>query len=153
MSIRVFIYDDSNERRDSLKALLMLNDRLQFVGEAMNCSNVLSDIENTAPDVVLMDIKMPRLDGYSATQEIRMLSNVPVIAQTAYALSEEREARYIVAKYDRAIVLWVNTAFHNRTSVSDTGPVVKGYCWGERGSSSGAFTKASAAFARWSDGR
>ena len=69
------------------------------------------------------------------------------------ALCEERKSRNIVAKYDRAVVLWVNTAFHNRTSVSDTGPVVKGYCRGERGSSSGAFTRASAAFARWSDGR
>ena len=72
MSIRVFIYDDSNERRDSLKALLMLNDRLQFVGEAMNCSNVLSDIENTAPDVVLMDINMPIKNGIETTMVISL---------------------------------------------------------------------------------
>ena len=69
------------------------------------------------------------------------------------ALCEERKARYIVAKYDRAVILWVNTAFHNRTSVSDTGRLVKGYCWGGRGSSSGAFTEASAVLAKCSDGR
>ena len=39
-----------------------------------------------------MDIKMPLMDGYTATREIKSMSkNVPVIAQTAYALSEEKE--------------------------------------------------------------
>ena len=90
MSIRVFIYDDSNERRDSLKALLMLNDRLQFVGEAMNCSNVLCDIENTAPDVVLMDINMPEVNGIEGLRLIKEHHpEVKVLIQTAFDDSEK----------------------------------------------------------------
>ena len=43
------------------------------------------------PDVVLMDINMPVLDGYGATREIRMLSaSVPIIAVTAYAYAEDK---------------------------------------------------------------
>lgn len=85
MPIRVFIYDDSNERRDSLKALLMLNDQLKFVGEAMNCSNVLSDIENTVPDVILMDINMPEVNGIEGLRIIKEhYPEVKVLMQTAF---------------------------------------------------------------------
>lgn len=85
MPIRVFIYDDSNERRDSLKALLMLNDQLKFVGEAMNCSNVLSDIENTLPDVILMDINMPEVNGIEWLRIIKEhYPEVKVLMQTAF---------------------------------------------------------------------
>ncbi|RZK88726.1 MAG: response regulator transcription factor, partial [Pedobacter sp.] len=63
MSIRIFIYDDSSDRRDSLKALLSLNDEFEFVGEAANCKNTLADMKNHQPDVVLMDINMPEVDG------------------------------------------------------------------------------------------
>lgn len=85
MPIRVFIYDDSNERRDSLKALLMLNDQLKFVGEAMNCSNVLSDIEDTVPDVILMDINMPEVNGIEGLRIIKEhYPEVKVLMQTAF---------------------------------------------------------------------
>lgn len=47
--------------------------------------------ENPDTSVVLMDIKMPVMDGKMALAEIRKLSNVPVIAQTAYALEHERQ--------------------------------------------------------------
>ena len=96
MPTRIFIYDDSSERRDSLKALLLLNDEFRFVGEAMNCKNVISDIENYFPDVVLMDINMPEMDGFELTQKIRLLEQnsaefCPIIAFTANALRGETE--------------------------------------------------------------
>ncbi len=56
MKIRIFIYDDSDDRRDILKGLLSLNEDFKFVGEAINCKNVLSEIETNYPDVVLIDI-------------------------------------------------------------------------------------------------
>jgi DNA-binding NarL/FixJ family response regulator len=90
MAIRVFIYDDSNERRDSLKALLMLNDELKFVGEAMNCKNVLSEIENFYPDVVLMDINMPEVDGIEGLKLIKTNHpEVKVLMQTAFDDSDK----------------------------------------------------------------
>lgn len=90
MAIGVFIYDDSNERRDSLKALLMLNDELKFVGEAMNCKNVLAEIENFYPDVVLMDINMPEVDGIEGLKLIKTNHpEVKVLMQTAFDDSDK----------------------------------------------------------------
>lgn len=85
MAIRIFIYDDSNERRDSLKALLMLNDELKFVGEAMNCKKVLTEMETFYPDVVLMDINMPEVDGIEGLKLIKTNHpEVKVLMQTAF---------------------------------------------------------------------
>lgn len=90
MAIRIFIYDDSNERRDSLKALLMLNEELKFVGEAMNCKNVLNEIETFYPDVVLMDINMPEVDGIEGLRLIKIHHpDVKVLMQTAFDDSDK----------------------------------------------------------------
>lgn len=88
--IRIFIYDDSDERRDSLKALLNLNENLMFVGEAPNCLNVSHEMEEYFPDVVLMDINMPEVDGI---QGLKLIKNkypkVKVLIQTAFDDSEK----------------------------------------------------------------
>ena len=90
MPIRVFIYDDSSERRESLKALISLNDQLKFVGEAMNCVAVISDIENYYPDVVLMDINMPEVNGIEGLKQIKLQHpEVKVLMQTAFDDSEK----------------------------------------------------------------
>lgn len=90
MAIRVFIYDDSSDRRDSLKALFKLNDELQFAGEGANCSHVLADIENCTPDVVLMDINMPEVDGIEGLRIIKANHpEVKVLMQTAFDDSDK----------------------------------------------------------------
>ena len=90
MPIRIFIYDDSTERRDSLKALLNFNDELKFVGEAMNCVNVLAEIETYYPDVVLMDINMPEVDGIEGLRLIKIKHpEVKVLMQTAFDDSDK----------------------------------------------------------------
>lgn len=90
MSIRIFIYDDSNERRDSLKALFSFNDELKFVGEAINCANVISEIETFYPDVVLMDINMPEVDGIEGLRQIKLHHpEVKVLMQTAFDDSDK----------------------------------------------------------------
>jgi DNA-binding NarL/FixJ family response regulator len=89
MLIRVFIYDDSVERRDSLKALINLNDNLKFVGEAADCSNAIDDIETCDPHVVLMDINMPNVDGIEGLKKIKAkYPEVKVLMQTAFDDSE-----------------------------------------------------------------
>ena len=90
MAIRIFIYDDSNERRDSLKALLMLNEDYEYVGEAENCQNVLLEMKKYYPDVVLMDINMPEVDGLEGLKAIKInFPKVKVLMQTAFDDNEK----------------------------------------------------------------
>ena len=90
MPIRVFIYEDNNAHRDSLKSLLNFSTDIVCVGDAENCSTVLDDIENYYPDVVLMDINMPIVDGLEGLSLIK--KNYPatkVLMQTSFDDSDK----------------------------------------------------------------
>jgi DNA-binding NarL/FixJ family response regulator len=90
MLIRIFIYDDSEQRIDSLKALLLFNDCFKVVGTASNCATANADMENYYPDVVLMDINMPDVDGLEGLKIIKKHHpDVKVLIQTAFDDSEK----------------------------------------------------------------
>ena len=69
--IQVAIVDDSAAVRMSLRSMLKLDQRLTLVAEAENGSAAIAMVEEHRPDVVLMDITMPVLDGIEATRIIR----------------------------------------------------------------------------------
>ena len=69
--IRIFAYDDSRERLHSLQALISLSDHLEYLGDAENCENVLVEMIKFTPDVVLMDINMPIVDGIEGLKIIK----------------------------------------------------------------------------------
>lgn len=50
--IKIFAYDDSQERLQSLKALISLSDNLSYIGDADCCENVLEEMKTFSPDVV-----------------------------------------------------------------------------------------------------
>ena len=59
---------------------------------AENGETLINLIHQQIPDIILLDINMPRIDGYEASKRIRKENiNIPVIAQTAYAMPEERK--------------------------------------------------------------
>ncbi len=90
MKIKVFIYDDNNARRDSLKALMELSPELIFVGEAANCTEVSTDMDTTFPDVVLMDINMPEVDGIEGLKKIKAsYLHIKVLMQTVFDDSDK----------------------------------------------------------------
>jgi DNA-binding NarL/FixJ family response regulator len=70
MTIRVLIVDDQPLIRQALKLLLANEDVLQVVGEASEGEAAIRQVEALHPDVVLMDIQMPVMDGVAATREI-----------------------------------------------------------------------------------
>jgi DNA-binding NarL/FixJ family response regulator len=69
--IKVLIVDDQGLIRQGLKVLLDLEPDLEIVGEAENGEIAIQLIEKFHPDVVLMDIRMPVMDGVAATKEIQ----------------------------------------------------------------------------------
>ncbi|MEA5574863.1 response regulator transcription factor [Anabaena sp. UHCC 0451] len=69
--IKVLLVDDQGLIRQGLRALLELETDLEIVGEAENGEIAISLVEKLQPDVVLMDIRMPIMDGVAATREIQ----------------------------------------------------------------------------------
>ncbi|HBT20207.1 MAG TPA: histidine kinase [Peptococcaceae bacterium] len=70
MPVKVLIVDDVAETRDNVKRLLSLEPDIQVVGEASNGREAVSEVARLQPDIVLMDINMPIMDGISATEQI-----------------------------------------------------------------------------------
>jgi DNA-binding NarL/FixJ family response regulator len=84
MSIRILIVDDHGVVRQGLRMYLALDPELEVVGEAANGAEALRLAQELGPDVVLMDLLMPVMDGIAATGAIRReLPEVEVIALTS----------------------------------------------------------------------
>jgi len=77
--IRVLLVDDHDLVRRGIAALLGTFDDLSVVGEAGDGSEALHLATSTAPDVVLMDVRMPRLDGLGALRALRRRDNPPAV--------------------------------------------------------------------------
>ena len=83
--IKILIVDDGHLIRQGLKALLELEPDLQIVGEAQNGQIALARVKELQPDVVLMDIRMPIMDGVTATKEIcQQFPHVNILVLTTF---------------------------------------------------------------------
>ena len=90
--IRVLIADDHLSSRDGLKALLATRSEIDIVGEAADGREAVELVEQCRPDVVLMDVRMPMMDGLTATRMIKARwPEVKVIVLTMYP-SHQAEA-------------------------------------------------------------
>lgn len=84
--LRILIVDDNPRARGALSAFLSTMDGVNVSGEASNGEEALVHIEQRLPDIVLMDIQMPVMDGLQATRLIKKRwRQVKVIALTMYA--------------------------------------------------------------------
>jgi len=89
--IKVLLADDERLVRSGFKVLLDLEEDITVVGEATNGAEAVELVRATRPDVVLMDIRMPGLDGISATGQIAETSGmerVKVLILTTYDTDE-----------------------------------------------------------------
>jgi len=88
-TIRVLIADDHTVVRSGLAAFLWTCDDLELVGEAGNGKEAVRQAEKLQPDVVLMDLVMPEMDGAAATREIReRYPNIQVLVLTSFPEDE-----------------------------------------------------------------
>lgn len=83
--IKVLLVDDHNVVRQGLKLFLATQPDINVVGEADNGQDALAAVGKYQPDVVLMDLVMPKLDGIGATQQIKArFPDVEVIVLTSF---------------------------------------------------------------------
>ncbi|NQV04149.1 MAG: response regulator transcription factor [Candidatus Omnitrophica bacterium] len=84
-TIRVFLCDDHTLFRQGIKKLLELEKDIKVVGEADNGQDMISMLKKKGPDVILLDIGMPQMDGVTATYKVKkIMSHVEIIILTVY---------------------------------------------------------------------
>jgi NarL family two-component system response regulator LiaR len=88
--IRVLIVDDHEIVRKGIRALLATKRDIQVIGEACDGVEAVAQVQTHHPDVVLMDLVMPKMDGIQATREITtLLTGTRVLVLTSFAADEQ----------------------------------------------------------------
>src|ERR1700683_4546078 len=86
--LRVVVADDQRSVRDGLAMLVGLCEGIEVVGTATDGAAAVAMVDELAPDVVLMDLRMPEMDGVQATRQIASRSSARVVVLTTYADDE-----------------------------------------------------------------
>jgi DNA-binding NarL/FixJ family response regulator len=132
--IRVLIVDDHAVLRQALRLLLEVHPEIEVVGDAANGREAMDAAEKLLPDVILMDMVMPGLNGLEATRQIRRrLPKTKVLILTGYMEDEQivsalraGASGYVVKKSDATeLILGIQAVHRGNTyfsaSISDAG--------------------------------
>jgi DNA-binding NarL/FixJ family response regulator len=85
MPIKILLYEDNENLRRSVQALLLWNNEFDVVAAMPNASSVKEDISILKPDMILMDIDMPGCNGVEAVKQLRSVDeNMPVVMFTVF---------------------------------------------------------------------
>jgi len=132
MAVQILVYDDSDVIRESLRTLLFEEPGLEVIAMLANAETVETDISQLKPDVVLMDIDMPEVNGVEAVKRIRKLNpQLPIIMLTVFDDNENifkaiyaGASGYILKRY---VTVEIVAAIHNVLSggAPMTGTVAK----------------------------
>ena len=125
--IRVLVADDQVIIRSGLTALLMTFDDMQLVGEAANGEEAIELCERIQPDVVLMDIKMPQMDGLTATGIIhKRWPDIRILVLTSFTDKDSIEGAlsagacgYLLKDASaEELVVAIREVYHGRSTVA-----------------------------------
>lgn len=89
---RILIVDDSFVMRALLRGIVTSDPDLEVAGEATNGLEALQQVKEISPDLVLLDIEMPHMDGIECLKRLRLLSKVPVIIVSSVAQAGSPQA-------------------------------------------------------------
>lgn len=102
--IRVLVVDDHTLLRDGLIALLQLASDMEVVGEASDGKEALAKVRDLKPDVVLMDLEMPVMDGLEASRKI--CARYPEVS--VLVLSQYQDADHVLDAIEAGVKGFVN---------------------------------------------
>jgi DNA-binding NarL/FixJ family response regulator len=115
MTISILIVDDHPMVRRGLKSLLSSYPDFQIVGEADNGATALALTEQLAPDIVLLDIQMPELDGVQVAHRLRSVApQAKIVALTAFDNEE-----YVVSAMQAGVYAYLLKS-HSDDTIADT---------------------------------
>jgi two-component system chemotaxis response regulator CheB len=89
---RILIVDDSFVMRALLRGIVTSDPDLEVAGEATNGLEALQQVKEMAPDLVLLDIEMPHMDGIECLKRLRLMTKVPVIIVSSVAQAGSPQA-------------------------------------------------------------
>jgi DNA-binding NarL/FixJ family response regulator len=95
---RLLIADDRARTRRALRAVLATQTGIELIGEAVDGYEAIAEVERLRPDIVILDIRMPRLDGIAATRQIK--TRWPEIRVIAHSLAEDLRENALAAGAD-----------------------------------------------------
>jgi DNA-binding NarL/FixJ family response regulator len=85
MAVKILIYDDNEALRLSMEALITEQPDFELLAAMPNAETVTADIQELKPDVILMDIDMPVVDGVQAVKNIRRINkHIPIVMLTVF---------------------------------------------------------------------
>lgn len=112
--VRVLIVDDLPHVRQELHEVLELTGEMEIVGEAANGQEAVSQAEALRPDVVVMDLEMPVMDGFEATQQIKERG----LAQKVVVLSLHVDSNNLERARQAGADVFIDKASHFTTLMS-----------------------------------
>lgn len=93
MVTQILIVDDKEQVRRDLRTLLALSNEIEILGEAANGLEAIQKVEVLQPDVVLLDLEMPVMNGYEAASQIKVIApscRVIVLTVHDYTLARQK---------------------------------------------------------------
>jgi two-component system, chemotaxis family, chemotaxis protein CheY len=105
----VVVVDDDNMMREMLK-LILNSDEYRVLGEAGNGRSAITLCTNLKPDLVLLDINMPEMDGFQALEEIRKVSPASVVIMLSAEATMDRVSEAIKKGAAGFVVKPINAA-------------------------------------------